>query len=141
MKSIVFALLASLVWGAAPVLFKLALRGEIPPIVALVFHNFSAFLLAVSVAVLAGMNLSHPIKEVILIAVGGIMSGFLGVFFFFKAVKDGDVSVVAPIASSSPLWASLIAFFLLGEPFSWLRAFGILLVICGIVLITLSSGK
>ncbi|MEJ5339879.1 MAG: EamA family transporter [Aquificaceae bacterium] len=141
MKSVIFALLASLVWGTAPVLFKLGLRGEIPPVTALVFHNLSAFLLALSVTAFTGMKLNYPLKEVMLVAAGGIMSGFLGLLFFFKAVKAGDVSVVAPIASTSPLWGSLVAFLLLGEPFSLLRAFGILLVVCGIVLISLSSGR
>ncbi|MEJ7620083.1 MAG: DMT family transporter [Aquificaceae bacterium] len=141
MKSVFFAILASLMWGTAPVLFKLGLRGDIHPISALVFHNLSAFLLALAITVITGMKLNYPLREVMLIIAGGIMSGFLGLFFFFEAVKRGDVSVVAPIASTSPLWGSLIAFILLGEPFSWLRAFGILLVVCGIVLISLSSGR
>ncbi|MFN7065565.1 MAG: EamA family transporter [Aquificaceae bacterium] len=142
MRGVVFALLASLTWGIAPVLFKLGLRGEVSPITALLFHNLSAFLLAlIFVIAFDGFRLNYPIREVLLIAIGGIMSGFLGLLFFFKAVKEGHVSVVAPIASTSPLWGSLIAFLLLGEPFSWLRAFGILLVVCGIIFISLSSGR
>ncbi len=141
MKSVFFAILASLVWGTAPVLFKLGLRGDLHPITALVFHNLSAFLLALIITFITGMKLNYPLKETLLIVAGGVMSGFLGLLFFFKAVKSGDVSVVAPIASTSPLWGSIIAFLILGEPFSWLRAFGILLVVCGIVLISLSSGR
>lgn len=141
MRSVIFALLASLVWGTAPVLFKLGLKGEMPPITALVFHNLSAFLLALVVVLFGGMRFDYPLREVLLVALGGVMSGFLGLFFFFKAVKAGDVSVVSPIASTSPLWGSLIAFLILGEPLSWLRVFGILLVVCGIVLISLSSGR
>ncbi len=141
MKSVFFAILASLMWGTAPVLFKLGLRGDLHPITALVFHNLSAFLLALIITFITGMKLNYPLKETLLIVAGGVMSGFLGLLFFFKAVKSGDVSVVAPIASTSPLWGSIIAFLILGEPFSWLRAFGILLVVCGIVLISLSSGR
>ncbi|MFN3947752.1 MAG: EamA family transporter [Aquificaceae bacterium] len=142
MKSVIFALLASLTWGIAPVIFKLGLRGEVPPITALVFHNFSAFLFALFfVMTFEGFRGNYPIKDIVLIALGGIMSGFLGLFFFFKAVKEGQVSVVAPLASTSPLWGSLIAFLFLGEPFSWLRFAGILLVVCGIILISLSFGR
>lgn len=142
MKSLIFALLASLTWGIAPIFFKLGLKGGIPPIVALVFHNLSAFLLAsVIVVATTGIKMDFSIKDLFFIAIGGIMSGFLGLFFFFKAVKEGHVSVVAPIASTSPLWGSLVAFLFLGEPFSWLRLFGILLVVCGIVLISLSFGR
>ncbi len=142
MKSVIFALLASLTWGIAPVLFKLGLKGEVPPITALVFHNFSAFLLALFFVIyFDGFRLNYPLKDITLIALGGVMSGFLGLFFFFKAVKEGQVSIVAPLASTSPLWGSLVAFLFLGEPFSWLRFFGIFLVVCGIILISLSSGK
>ena len=100
MKSVFFAILASLMWGTAPVLFKLGLRGDIHPISALVFHNLSAFLLALAITVITGMKLNYPLREVMLIIAGGIMSGFLGLFFFFEAVKRGDVSIVAPIAST-----------------------------------------
>ncbi len=91
MRSIIFALLASFMWGTAPVLFKLGLRGEVHPISALVFHNLSAFLLALVITVITGMKLNYPLREVMLIIAGGIMSGFLGLFFFFEAVKRGEV--------------------------------------------------
>jgi len=142
MKSLVFAFLASLTWGVAPIFFKLGLKGGLSPIVALVFHNLSAFLLALVIVVATtGLRMDLSLKDLAFIAFGGILSGFLGLFFFFKAVKEGHVSVVAPIASTSPLWGSLVAFLFRGEPFSWLRLFGILLVVCGIVLISISSGK
>ncbi|MCS6957753.1 MAG: EamA family transporter [Aquificaceae bacterium] len=139
MRGLIFAILASFVWGTAPVLFKIGLKGNVSPITALVFHNLSAFLLALFFVIVGGMKIIHPIRELFFIAMGGIMSGFLGLFFFFKALKEGEVSVVAPVASTSPLWGALIAFLFLGEPFSLLRAFGILLVVCGIALISLSS--
>lgn len=141
MRSLIFAILASFVWGTAPVLFKLGLKGELPPMTALVFHNLAAFLTSLVAVGLVGLKLDYPAKEVFFVALGGIMSGFLGLFFFFKAVKGGEVSVVAPVASTSPLWGSLFAFLLLGESLSLLRVLGILLVVCGIVLISLSSGK
>ncbi|MCS7196978.1 MAG: hypothetical protein NZ827_06920 [Aquificaceae bacterium] len=48
MKSLIFALLASLLWGTAPVLFKLGLKGDVPPVTALVFHNLSTLLVALA---------------------------------------------------------------------------------------------
>ena len=140
MKAIIFALLTSLMWGIAPVFFKLGLKGGLNPIIALVFHNLSAFIFAlIFLAITPNISSNFSLKEIIFIAFGGIMSGFLGLFFFFKAVKEGHISVVAPIASTSPLWGAFVAFLFLGEAFSWLRVFGILLVVCGIVLISLSS--
>lgn len=139
MRAVFFALLASLVWGTAPLLFKAGLRGEVPPLVAILVHNLSAFGVALFLSFLLGYRLDYPLKELLLIALGGIASGFLGLIFFFMAVKSGDVSVVSPIASSSPLWASLLAFLFLGEEPSLLRIAGILFVVVGTVLISLSA--
>ncbi len=140
MKAIIFALLTSLMWGIAPVFFKLALKGGLNPIIALVFHNLSGFILAsIFLVITQNISLNFSLKEIIFVALGGMTSGFLGVFFFFNAVREGHISVVAPIASVAPLWGALIAFLFLGEALSWLRVFGILLVVCGIVLISLSS--
>jgi len=48
------------------------------------------------------------------ISFGGFISGFLGLLLYYKAIKLGDVSLVAPVVASSPLWASLLAFAFLG---------------------------
>ncbi|RMH08114.1 MAG: hypothetical protein D6699_01015, partial [Aquificota bacterium] len=126
-------------WGTAPLLFKVGLRGEVPPLIAIVVHNLSAFGIALVLSLALGYRFDYPLRELLLIALGGIASGFLGLVFFFMAVKEGDVSLVSPIASSSPLWASLLAFLFLGEELSFLRLLGIVLVVVGIVLISLSS--
>ncbi|MDW8294845.1 MAG: hypothetical protein RMK21_05760, partial [Aquificaceae bacterium] len=68
MKSLIFALLASLLWGTAPVLFKLGLKGDVPPVTALVFHNLSALLIALAFVGIAGFRLDYPLKDLLLIA-------------------------------------------------------------------------
>lgn len=139
MKAVIFALLSALVWGTAPLIFKLGLRGEIPPIVGIFFHNLTAAVFALLSIFILRENINYPFRDILTISFGGFVSGFLGLLLYYKAIKVGDVSVVAPIVASSPLWASLFAFLLLGESFSFLKLLGAILVFSGVALITISK--
>ena len=138
MKAVMFALLSALVWGTAPLIFKLGLRGEVPPIVGIFFHNLTAAIFALFSILIFKESLNYPFRDILIISFGGFVSGFLGLLLYYKAIKVGDVSVVAPIVASSPLWASLFAFLLLGENFSFLKLLGAILVFSGVALISVS---
>ncbi|NPA42063.1 MAG: EamA family transporter [Aquificae bacterium] len=138
MKAVLFAILSALVWGTAPIIFKLGLRGEIPPIAGIFFHNLTATLFAFITMVSLRESFSYPLRDILVVCFGGFVSGFLGLLLYYKAIKVGDVSVVAPIVASSPLWASLFAFVLLGESFTLQKLLGTILVVIGVALITLS---
>jgi len=137
-KAVVFAILSALVWGTAPLIFKLGLRGEIPPLVGIFFHNLTAALFALLSILILREGFSYPLRDIAVISFGGFVSGFLGLLLYYKAIKVGEVSVVAPIVASSPLWASLFAFMLLGESFTLYKLVGTLLVVFGVILITIS---
>ncbi len=138
MKAVFLALLSAIVWGTAPIIFKLGLRGEIPPIVGIFFHNATAAVFALTSLFLLKENLNYPLRDVLIISFGGFISGFLGLLLYYKAIKVGEVSVVAPIVASSPLWASLFSFLFLGESFSVVKLLGTVLVVIGVSLITIS---
>jgi len=137
-KAVWFAILSALVWGTAPLIFKLGLRGEIPPLAGIFFHNLTATIVALLSMLLVRESFIYPLRDVLIVCIGGFISGFLGLLLYYKAIKTGDVSVVAPIAASSPLWASLFAFALLGESFSLYKLAGTILIVVGVILITLS---
>ncbi len=138
MKAVLFALLSALVWGTAPLIFKLGLRGEIPPLVGIFFHNLTAAVFALISILILRESVNYPLRDIAIISFGGFVSGFLGLLLYYKAIKVGDVSVVAPIVASSPLWASVFAFVLLGENFTLMKIVGTVLVVAGVALITLS---
>ncbi len=139
MKEVFLALLSALVWGTAPLIFKLGLRGEVPPLVGIFFHNLTAVLCASVSLLMLRESLQYPVRDIALISFGGFVSGFLGLLLYYKALKVGEVSVVAPIAASSPLWASLFAFLLLGENFSLSKLVGTILIVSGVVILSLSK--
>jgi len=137
-KAIVFALLSAIVWGTAPLIFKLGLRGELSPLVGIFFHNLTASIFALLSLIALKEHINYPLKDILIVCLGGFISGFLGLLLYYKAIKVGEVSIVAPIAASSPLWASLFAFVLLGETLSLAKIFGTILVVLGVILISLS---
>jgi len=139
-KAILFALLSALIWGSAPVLFKLGLRGDVSPISGIFIHNLTATIFAFLTLLAVKENpLGYPIKELLTVALGGFVSGFLGLLVYYKAIKVGNVSIVAPIASSSPLFSTLLAIIILGESFTLTKFGGTILVIIGIVLLSYSK--
>jgi len=138
-RGVIFAILASFAWGLAPILFKLGLKAEVGNLFALMVHNFSAFLLASLLFFTLGEPLKVGLRELVFISVGGMLSGFLGLFFYFEAVRHGKVSIVAPIASTSPLWSVLFAYVLLGEGLNFQKLVGVLLIVIGITLLSLSK--
>ncbi len=138
MKAVWFALLSALVWGTAPLIFKLGLRGEIPPLAGIFFHNLTAAVVALLSMLIVRESFAYPLRDVLIVCAGGFISGFLGLLLYYKAIKVGEVSVVAPIVASSPLWASLFAFILLGENFTLHKLLGTILVVIGVILITMS---
>ncbi len=138
MKAVVFALLSALVWGTAPLIFKLGLKGDIPPLAGIFFHNLTASAFALLTMLIFKESFNYPVRDIAIISFGGFVSGFLGLLLYYKAIKVGEVSVVAPIVASSPLWASLFAFVLLGESFTTLKLIGTILVVVGVALITVS---
>lgn len=138
MKAILLAISASLVWGLAPSLFKMVLKEGVPPPVALIFHNLSAFIIATLITAILGERVAISPKYLMLTFLGGFLSGFLGLYLFFLALRHGDVSVVSPIASTSPLWSAVFAWLLLGEKLSFTKLLGIALIIIGVSLLSVS---
>lgn len=139
-KAILFALLSAFIWGSASVLFKLGLRGDVSPISGIFIHNLTATVFAFLTLLAVKENpVGYPVKELLTVALGGFVSGFLGLLVYYKAIKVGYVSIVAPIASSSPLFSTLLAIIILGESFTLTKFIGTILVIIGIVLLSYSK--
>lgn len=139
LKAIFWALLSALIWGSAPVLFKLGLKGEISPLVGILIHNLTATIFAlIGVVVLKENVFNYPIKELSMVALGGFVSGFLGLLVYYKAIKVGEVSIVAPVAASSPLFSALLASVILGESLTLTKIVGSLLIIIGIAVLSYS---
>lgn len=95
--------------------------------------------------------LAYGVAALVLLAVGrgslrwvsdtpwAIVSGILpviGLAMFFLAINNAEVSRVVPITSAYPLVTVLLALLFLNEAFTVPRGLGILLVVCGVALLS-----
>lgn len=62
--------------------------------------------------------------------------GYLPIYFFFRAISNGRVGVISPISNSSAVITTLLAVYVLGEPFGVFRTFGLILSLVGVVLLS-----
>jgi drug/metabolite transporter (DMT)-like permease len=75
-----------------------------------------------------------PREVLVLTLASGLVHGLYG-FFLIRAYESGELSVVYPVARSTPAFVPLVAVPLLGERLSVAGGLGILLVVAGIWLL------
>ena len=75
-------------------------------------------------------------KNVLFLVRSGIMTG-LSWIFYFKAISEGPLSVIAPIDKLSVALTIILAFIFLNEPVTLKAVIGSLMIISGIVVLML----
>ena len=73
--------------------------------------------------------------------VAGMFAPGLGRTLTYVGIERIGVARAVPIANSSPLFASILAVFLVGEHWSLQNVFGTCLVICGVVILSRSHAE
>jgi bacterial/archaeal transporter family protein len=126
-----------LLWGIAPILEKMGLRG-VEPLTALFIRTGVVTLLLFIVHLWTGriQDLSKvSFRSFSFLAASGILAGLVGTWAFFYALKSGLTSKVVPITAAYPLVTAILGILILGEGVTLQRILGIILTIIGIVLI------
>lgn len=136
----ILALITAFCWGVGGFFEKKGLLlGNLPPITGIFIRS----LVATLVLGIVGFRKLDMIKSAglkslaIMVIFGGVMAGSLGMLFFYRAIKTGELSRVMPIAFTSPLFGALAGFIFSGEPVTLKKLAGMLLTIGGIALLTL----
>jgi transporter family protein len=123
-------------WGTAPVFDKIALK-RVNPVLAVSIRMMSAgcvTFLYVAVFGKIGTVLNFPLKSISFLVVSASVS-LLGYMFYFKALSKGNASKVVPAVAIFPLVTAIIAFSLMGDPFSVKKLSAIILIVSGITLL------
>ncbi|AFK22627.1 EamA family transporter [Pyrococcus sp. ST04] len=133
MNYIGYALLSAFFASLVPIFGKLGLKNTSPEVgSAIRALIMTIFLFAVSVG---RKNITTPpTRELIFLTLSGL-AGALSWFFYFKAIKLGKVSIVAPIDRMSVALAVLLAWIFLGEEITVRSVIGVLLIITGVILL------
>ncbi|EOI6869123.1 EamA family transporter [Yersinia enterocolitica] len=76
-------------------------------------------------------------KKALLFVVLSGVAGALSWLFYFMAIKNGNVSQVAPIDKLSVVFAVILAFILFGEKISLIAGLGVTLITAGALMVAL----
>ena len=135
-RTILFALISMLFAGLTSVLAKYGMKnvsGDTALVVrtslifGLVWLNAFAFRHVQSLAMLSR-------KDYLFLCLSGVTT-FLSWLFYYRAMKEGNVSVVATIDKASIVITLLLSFWILKEPFTWRLAAGATLILAGLVVL------
>ncbi|HEY4716549.1 MAG TPA: EamA family transporter [bacterium] len=138
MKPFYYAMLAVIFWGSAPVFEKIGLAA-LPPAAGIFIRSLIA---AAGTAVIFSFNkpgwevfsVASP-KALIFLAIAGLNSALIGQFFYFKALKLGEASMIVPLCSTYPFVAVALSILILNESLTVNKIFGICLILAGIWLL------
>jgi transporter family protein len=137
--SIIFALLAALTWGVAPMFEKWSVL-RTSPFMAL----FVQGIVVIGVLLVFGtwrgeFRKVPPISKEswVVLIIAGLLSGLIAQFFYYLSLRTGNVTQVIPLITSLQLViSSVLAVLFLHEPLSVAKAAGIFMIIAGIYLVS-----
>ena len=136
-QSLLFALLAMLFWGVAPLFGKLGLGG-LEPLAALTIRSGIITVLLVGFCVVAGkwpeVTSAQP-RDILLIGLEGLCAALFGQLAYYYALKYGELSKVTPVVAAFPLVAFLLGILVLGEKLTWGKGLGALFIVIGVALL------
>ncbi|PTX55191.1 transporter family protein [Melghirimyces profundicolus] len=136
-REIIYALLAALSFGVAPIFEKLGLARTDPSIA--LFLRAAVTTVGISVY-LFFLSKEQPIgipdfRSIVYVLLGGVFGVMMAQYFYFKALQFGDVGRVMPVVGSFPVLAFLLSVVVFGETVTFTKVCGILLVMAGVYLL------
>jgi bacterial/archaeal transporter family protein len=138
MSPFLFALLTAFIWGWVPILEKFGLV-KMSPFVGLFWRC-----LGVLFGVLLLFFWQHKaIREsfldvhsgMLLLIASGFLAAVVGQIFFYTALKNGEASMVVPLAAAYPLVTFILGVAFFGEHLTLAKAAGIGCVVMGVFLL------
>lgn len=135
-RSIWFALISMVFAGVTAVIAKAGMR-HVSGDVALLVRTSLIFLLvwgnAFTFRQVKDMALLTT-RDVFLLCLSGATT-FFSWLFYYRAMKEGSVSVVATIDKASIVVTLVLCFLFLKEPFTWRIALGTTLILSGLLVL------
>lgn len=137
MNYFVFALLAAIMFGLAPVFSKIGLEGVNPGVALTIRSSVITMIMLIWVMFNGGaeaLSEAGP-RGWFFLALDGISAALLGQLFYYYALKSGDASVVVPVVAAFPIFTVMVAAFLLDESITVARLAGLMMVVAGVILV------
>jgi transporter family protein len=134
---LLFALLTAFLWGSSPIIEKLGLL-RTTPLAGVAIRSISITIILLFTLFFTNLGkqlLQVDFKTIALVALGGIISGLLGQWAYFRALKYWEASKVVPIVGTYPLIAFIFSLTFLREELTLQKVMGVILVVVGVILL------
>lgn len=141
MREFVLALITAFIWGIVPIIEKIGLSSKTAePIASVIYRTAGSFVFAIFALLFLFVN-SNGIdslknmdtKTIFILGLAGGLASVFGQIFFYMALKNGNASVVTPIAGAFPLVTFVFSILLLKEAITLPKVIGIVLIISGVI--------
>jgi len=136
--ALLYAFIALVGWGTAPVFDKLAMSSLSAGAAVVLRSAFAATVLAgygAAAGWLPEITAARSVPMLFLLA-GTLVSPVIGNFAYLRALKEAEASQVTPITATYPLVAVTLAILFLGERLTLLKVLGAAFIVVGIVLVS-----
>jgi bacterial/archaeal transporter family protein len=134
-KMVIFLLVvATLLWGATPILEKIGLT-KVDPLVGITIRSAVATVGLLILTLLLGRGralIEVDGKGFLLFGASGVLAGALGMWAYYAALKMEATSKIVPISASYPLVTALLTVLILREGVTLPRVIGTALIVIGI---------
>lgn len=94
----------------------------------------------VAIAVFSGVSLSLSFPLLLLFPLGAILYA-VGYLLFFRGLEIGNISIVSATMNLWAVFTMLFSFLFMGQRLSVLQALGVVMVLCGVVLVSVNWGE
>ncbi len=143
LEVLALALVPAVLWGFAPVFDKRGMAaggGSVQASLVVVLVDSTIYWLVIAVFYGRGAFAGLALEVLAVFVFAGVIGTALGRIVIFVGVDRVGASLNSAILSSRPLFATLIALVVLGEPLGPLTAAGIVILVAGLALLAVSKG-
>lgn len=134
MSAFGWAFFAAVAWGICPLVEKAGLN-LVKPVPGLFFRCIGVLIGMVMLAlffVKPEEIKTADMRGALFLVLGGFLASIIGQFFFYNALRMGEVSRLAPIAAAYPFVTFLLGILFLGESLSLPKVVGVTAIVAGV---------
>lgn len=141
------ALIIAFIFGISPIIHKYIFNTvpTITPQVLFLFGGIFYFLFTLVFASYEKDTLIQSIKHIplscIIIFLFGTITTFFANYLYFKIISKNASYLVSSLIFISPLFTLILSYLFLKEDITITSVIGIVLIVCGVILVALSSNK
>ncbi|HHY44320.1 MAG TPA: EamA family transporter [Firmicutes bacterium] len=138
MSWLTWAVIAAVFWGVGPIFAKLGLEKP-DALTALLIRSVAVVAVLIAWVLLRG-DLRSSLAQVngrtlVLLLLEGASASVLAHFAYFKALQEGSIAGVVPIAAAYPLISVALSVILLGSRLSVGKGIGAIVTVLGVYLL------